>query len=504
MLKMPLALLTVLISFSSFAEVSFEEKKNRVEFLEELSSKAVAMNIDAYRRELQYEKEALPLATRAKIEANRLAEKIKIQVQKSYEAALEDASPGEAVQEVTAAIEKDLELVSPELRDEIRRISLEALRSVETGGLSSQDDLLSLEEKMLKSVKERYEYLNRENKASKLGLKLGALSSEDLRNPNQKEYSDRREIVKALVSEFESASWISGANTSVRSNVATKTDTRVSFQVKAQFLGVSLEAGPTIAFKREFKTNVSVVAEGLSPVLLSDGNFDFFKRDSLGRTVQENGEAKRRNIVFTCDASLAFESAYAGAGGFSVAGIGGGTSVATEYGNNVSLTSRRITVPEYLDGKSVTMKLLTEICHEDFLRGKVTETMTIADSLNVMMKNVISGLTFSHPKTKCLTDAQCLNWFNNELIGLVKLKNTPRCVEEKRENFFSCELRGLKGQNCAVFDAQGRRISDGMFEYQCDAGLKCVKVQEEGWFKNWELYQYARGKCLPAEGKTNR
>lgn len=504
MIKMPWALFTVFISFSAFSEVSFEEKKNRVEYLEELSSKAVAMNIDAYRRELQYEKEALPLSARAKIEANRLAEKIKIQVQKSYEAALEDVSPGEALQEVTTAIEKDLELLSPELREEVRRIAFEALRNAEAGSLSSQESLLSLEEKMLKSVKERSDYLNKENKASSLGFKLQSLSSGDLRDPNQTEYSDRSEIVKALVSEFESAAWSSGANTSMRSNIATKTDSRVSLQVKAQFLGVSLEAGPTIAFKRLFKTNVMVLAEGLTPVLQPDGNFDFMKRDSLGRVIQENGAAKKRNISFSCDASLEFGSVYAGGGGFSVAGIGGGTSVAQEYANSVSLSSRRINVPEYLDGKTVTMKLLTEICHNDFLRGKVTETMTVSDSLNVMMKNVISGLTFSHPKTKCVTDAHCSDWFNKELVALVKLKNTARCVEEKREKFFACELRGLKGQNCTVYDAQGRRISDGMFEYQCDAGLKCVKVQEEGWFKNWELYQFARGKCLPADVKQTR
>jgi hypothetical protein len=504
MSKMPVALLTAFLSFSTFADVSFEEKKNRVEFLEELSSMAITMNIDAYRRELQYEQAGLSLATRAKIESNRLAEQIKIQIQKSFETIAEDSSSGEAVDQIRKAVEKDLELIAPDLRDEVRRIAFEALENVEAGGQSAEGNLGTLNKKMLKNVRERHEFLNKEGETiPHKAFNIDEFST-DLKNPNNTEYSNRSELVKSLVSEFENADWVSASNTNVKSNVVSKTSKEVSFQLKAEFLGVSIDAGPTISFTREFKTSASVIAEGLSPILLADGNFDFAKRDSLGRAIESNGKIKRRQISFSCDASLAFESSYTGEGGFSIAGFGGGVSIEKEFSNNVNLTSRRILVPEYIDGKSVTLKLLSDLCHNDFLSGKVTNTMTISDSLNVMMTNVISGLTFSHPKTKCMTDDQCERWFNHEVIGLATFKNTPRCVEEKREKFRACVLRGLKGQNCSVYDAQGRRVSDGMFEYQCDTGLKCVKVKEEGWFKNWEIYQHARGKCMPAAEVKSR
>ena len=501
MLKPHWLLMVSLFSFSSLAQVSFEEKKNRVEFLEELGAKAQSMNIEAYRRELNYEKNNLPLDERAERESSLLAEKISLQVQKAIEAAMEDKSFEEASEEVKAAIEKDLELVAPELRDELRAISLQTIENFNRGVNQPVTDLTNLNEIMFKGVQERANYLNVP------GEDMGLVSSlERDSRPSDKnhptEYATKAELVESLVSDLESSRWVSTSNLTIKTDEMTKTDSRVSLQIKVEFLGVAVEAGPTIAFRREYKTNATIMAEGLAPALLPDGNFDFVKKDKLGRAIKENGKFKRRFFSFACDASLDFSSDYTGSGGFSMAGMGGGTSVTKTISQSVSLTSRRIEVPEYIDGKSATLKYLSQICHNDFLKAKATNTLTIADSLNVMMKNVISGLRFSHPKTKCAVDTHCYKWFNNEVIALARIKNFPRCVEERREKFRACELRGLQGQNCAVFDAQGKRLSDGMFEFTCDVGLKCVKYQQEGWFRNWEIYQYAKGRCMPISPKN--
>ena len=162
MFKPSLLLISTLITGSVFSAVSFEEKKNRIEYLEELSSSAVSMNIDAYRRELQYEKKNLPVEKRAKMEANLLAEKIKVQIQKAYEAALASGNHEEAAQEVRTAIEKDLALVSPELREEIREISLETLGNIQQGEISQHLDLENVEKIMLKNVLERADFFNKE------------------------------------------------------------------------------------------------------------------------------------------------------------------------------------------------------------------------------------------------------------------------------------------------------------------------------------------------------
>jgi hypothetical protein len=69
------------------------------------------------------------------------------------------------------------------------------------------------------------------------------------------------------------------------------------------------------------------MAEGMSPVIVDGGNFDFWKRDAYGNVVKKNGQQVKRYVFFTCDADLNFSTDYAGAGGFSFMGVGGNASV---------------------------------------------------------------------------------------------------------------------------------------------------------------------------------
>ncbi|MFP5385149.1 MAG: hypothetical protein ACLGHN_03675 [Bacteriovoracia bacterium] len=496
MVKSKWILLTALMSFSAFG-VTFEEKLNRVEYLEELTSKAVSMDIEAYRRELEYEKQNLPLEKRAENEANLLAEKVKIQVQKAYEAALINKTPDEAVQEVRAAIEKDLMLVSPELQEEIRKISFSALEDSISGGLNGGEDLNAIKKAMLKGVEDRAEFLNKEadveHRVAQSPYQFPAAN--DDRDAEKINYTSKQELIDSLVSDRENTRWVYSSAMEVNSNEIRKADSKIGLQVKVEFLGVGISAGPTITFKREILTQVKIMAEGINPVLLDDGNFDFNKRDRFGRAVKQGGKVVRRFVAFICDATLSFETEYTGSGGFTVAGAGVGASASKSYSNIVSIDSRRIFVPEYIEGKSVTIKLLNDLCHNDFLRAKVTNNMTVKDSLNIMMKNVVSGLRFSHPKTKCAVDSHCYNWYNKELIGLVKIKNFPRCVEERREKYMACELRGVVGQNCPVYE-NGKRTSSGSFEYTCDEGLRCQKYQDKGWLSP------SKGRCVPINPRT--
>ena len=505
MFKSGWILMSALVSFSAFGGVSFEEKKNRVEYLEQLSSKAVSMNIDAYHRELNYEKEGLSHKKRAENEASLLAEKLKVQIQRAYEAALANKSPEEAVAEIRSAIEKDLELIAPELREEIKELSLSTLENVQRGEMSLSANLENIEKVLLKGVKDRSDFLNEEAEEMPMVAMImqdPGPSANRHKDAERKEYANKAEILESLVSERDNIRWVSTSNVTLKSVELTKVESKISMQVKVEFLGIGIEAGPSISFKREYNTNVNIMAEGLNPALLPDGNFDFYKRNRAGQIVMKAGKPEKRFVNFSCDSELEFETEYAGSGGFSVAGVGASSSVSKSIKNVVSLSSRRILVPEYVQGKSVTYKYLTQLCHVDFLTARITNNMNVAGSLNMMMKNVVSSLRFSHPKTKCVLDTHCYNWYNKEIIALVKVGNFPRCVEERREKFRACELRGLKGQNCAIFDAKGKKVSDGMFEFTCDKGLKCVKTQTEGWFTNFELYQYAKGKCMPTNPNT--
>jgi hypothetical protein len=499
--------LAVLVSFSALARVDIQEKEGRVAFIEKIAEVAPSVSVEVYQRELEYERQGLPMEIRARHEANLLAEQIRSQVLRAYEILLEQYNDHQkAVNEVKVAVEKDLALAAPEFRRELRTLALMTLDDLQRGIQSQEVNLEKVEEVLLESVQERARYLNQGEYAAlgNSGDNAAFIPSPNSTKDAEKlNYANKKEIVETLVADRDNTRWVSTANMNMKTGDVISTDATISLQVNIEFLGVAVNAGPTIKFKREYQTNATILAEGLSPILMSNGNFDVYKRDRNGNLLLVNNKPQRRYLAFFCDTSMKFSTDYTGSGGFKVAGVGGSTSASRSYDNSVTLTSRRILVPDYVDNKSVTASFLSDLCHRDFLNAKVNARLTVKDSLNVMMRNHVSSLRFSHPQTKCATDNHCINWYNKEVIGLMRIGNYPRCAEESREKYFSCTLRGLKGQNCAVYK-NGKRVSNGMFEFICDKGLKCVQTKEEGWFKNWDIYQHAEGKCMPINAKTYR
>lgn len=483
------------LSFSALAKVSIEEKEKRVHFIEKLATVAPSISVDAYKRELEYERRNLPLETRARNEARLLAERIQDQVARAFELAMQEHGDAEkAHSEVSQAIAKDLELAGPEFKEELLALAARTLQQVQNGGLSNTGRLSNLEKTILPNVASRAEYLNQEvmNAAVPDGYAPTATTHKD---SEKLEYKDEAELMESLLSDRESTRWASTSNQNIVSGNAVTKDANVSYQVKFSFLGVDVEAGPTITFKRVYTTNANVMAEELNPIVLPDGNFDVWKRDKKGKVVMKSGKPQRRYISFFCSSELAFSTEYKGAGGFKVMGIGGGATISSTFSNTVTYNTRRIQVPDYVAGKSMTFKYLAQLCDQKFLKGKVYDNLTVEQSLNIEMKNVVSSLTFSHPKTKCAVDTQCIDWFNNEVIAIWKYGTYPRCFEEAREKFRSCELRGLEGMACKVYK-NGQMVSSGSWEIDCDKNLKCVQTQEATRWK------YAKGKCMPINPST--
>lgn len=480
-------LISSLCSFSVFANVDFEEKKNRVEYLENLSKTATSMNIEAFRRELKYEESGLSLEQRAENETRLLAEKIKLQVIKAFEEAVQEhGNAQQAADEVREAIERDLALMAGDLQEELRALAFSALDNAQKGEILVSEDLPQVQQSMLKGVQERAEYLNKEEEFVPEPLMITNVTNG---SKGAKYHKDKEKLLASLVSEEENDRRIFKASSNIKSTNLTRFDRKISLQVKVNFLGIAVEAGPTINFTRQYITNFDVTAEGMQPPLNSQGQFDFNKRDSLGRIVVKKGKSEKRKMSFVCEGTLKFATEYSGAGSFSAMGIGGSAVLAKDYSNTAEIVSRRVNVPETIGDKMITHKMLAELCHNDFLKAKVTNTMTVANSLNIMMKNIIAGLSFSHPKTKCATDSQCQNWYKNEIITLFKRNNVARCVENSKEKYFSCELRGREGQSCTVYNNKGRRVSGTGLEFTCDEGLYCKTVRPAGFFLT------AVGKC---------
>ena len=480
-------------SFSSFAGVSFKQKQMRVESLVKLQNLVPNLAFDAYQRELGYEARNLSIDARAKNETNLLADKIRNQVTQAYKAALENKlSPELAREEIKTNMEKDLELAAPELKNELLSLANLTLDSIDAGGASEEVEYQNIESVMKKEVIKRTIFLNTEDQE----MIVGPLKSKKDSNDDSKrlDYNSTEELLSSLVSDRESSRWVSSSNQTIRTATITKIEANISLQVKFEFLGASVEAGPSISFKRQYSTNADIMAEGLTPVLMNDGNFDYWKRDRAGKVIIEDGIAKKRYVSFACSTQLEFSTDYKGSGGFKFMGVGADASISRTFANTVTLASRRIALPESVANKSTTVKYISALCHNDFLKAKFNNTMTIKDSLNIMMKNMVAGLTFSHPKTKCATDDQCSSWFDNEVISVLKNNNVARCSEESgREKFRACHLRGLKGQNCPVFEG-GKRTSSGEFEYSCDIGLKCVKYKNESTILG-AVWSHSKGKC---------
>lgn len=491
-----LVVIATMLSFSALAEVSFKEKLQRVEALESLPSENLV--VDSYRRELSYEMKGLSFESRAKAETNLLASKMRAQIAKAYEASLaENNNSTLALEEVKKAILQDLELAAPELKSELTEFSLSALEDASRGGSTNAVDLLKTEEFFMEASKDRSDYLNKDSSA--------AHPTDSSTRPTRLVHESKADFLSELTSDGD-GTFVRGGNIDVRSEEYTSYGGEVAVQVRLEFLGGRFEAGPIINFRKDYNTTAIIVAEGYTPFLLADGNFDLWKRDAQGKVIRIDGKDLRRNTALSCQVDLRFTSTYSMSGVLKLgAPVGPGASVSSKatkgFSHSVSLTSRRVLLPDYVGKESVTMKFLADFCHHSFANARLSNKSTVKQNLDVMMKNVARTLVFSHPETKCATDNHCAQWFNQDVIAMVKINNVPRCVESKREKFKACVLRGKQGQSCQVIE-NGKLISDGSFEYTCDTGLKCVKTKEAGWFKSLEIFQYAKGSCQPINPKT--
>lgn len=491
------AFLVATVSFSALAGVSMDEKRIRVRFLEKLSKAIPALHIEGYQRELNYEEQNLSLDERADNEAMLMAEKIKQQVIISYEKAIQENGDKEAAKAtVRESIERDLELAEPGIRESISEIAFKALEDVSNGVISSEDNTDPLAKYMLPEVTERSNYLNRDLLFNSNNSNSSSPIASSDKDSERRTYKNKGEILESLASDRANTRWLSAASTTIESEVLKSIDANISYALKINFLGADLSGGPKITFQRRYESRVIVLSEGLSPSVNQNGDFDFNRRNRAGEVIVTGGKAQKRYIAFYCEAALNFNTDYSGSGSFSLMGVGGGTSFGAKFANEVTMTSRRILVPEYIGDKTVTLPFLQKLCFKDFLQTRINDRMTVKDSLNIQMRNMIASLRFSHPKTKCVQDAHCIRWFNQNMKGIVGNAAVPRCVEEPREKYFGCAVRSVANQKCPVFKG-GKHVSAGQFEYPCDKGLTCRTVKEGGWFQSMSVFSYAEGRCVP-------
>ncbi len=472
----------ILAAFYSFSACANDGQVSSI-------SEKITYNISDVKAALQKEVVGNSLKVRAGLEAKSTAQKIRLQISNVYQVAIKEGkSSEEAAAEIKEIIEQDIASgVDPRIQTEIRTLALDALEEIQFGKID-----LKMEFKNLKKAQEKSSKDITTNQSDDPG---SLISSEAV------SYTNKEELLASLTSSGDSTRWTQAGNMSMNGAKIVKNEARISMQIKADVMGVTIEAGPYIKFTREYGVRAVFMSEGMKPSVLPDGNLDFYKRDRSGNIILINGVKARRHIAFICDADLTFEAELGAGGALRFAGAGVEGAVIQKEINTVNIASRRIQIPQYIGGKSVTTQTIYELCHNDYLSAKVSDKLTVKDSLNMMMNNFIANLRYSNSKMKCAIDSHCQGWLNAEVKPVSGENSYGRCVPEAvsspdREGFKMCVARGLKYQSCTVFDAQGKRTSKGWFEYTCDEGLKCVTVQKPGFMK------YAIGQCMPVDAKT--
>jgi hypothetical protein len=468
--------LMFLMPLSTWGGVSFQKKLARVHLLEKLDSSS-SFNLDAYRRELEYQRRELNLEQKVNAESELLKRQLRSQIIAAYEAALaKHGDAYDAFQEVHSAIQRDLSLIDPALKAEIEIFSLSTLDGL-LNGSSIDIPLPKTEEIFAGEILARTAYLDLAEAAEP---EIPVMSA----NPSEADkmiYASKQELLKSLGSDGKNSRYVFTAHQPMRIGESFTMDEKLSLRVKAEFLGVGLEAGPSINFVTNFSTDLAILVEGSGLSLTPEGNFDLWKRDGRGNILMENGEKQRRYIGFNCEAKLNFRTNYSGGGSFSFMGIGGGINASKQYSNQVGFNSRRLSVPESVGGKVVDLKYLSSICNQDFLGLRLESSLTVRETLREMMKSVVQGMRYSHPKTNCAVDHQCKEWFRKNVITLMQKNNVPRCIADKSGNFMACEARGIEGQRCPLpakpfLQVAGPHLRS-KFEFSCDRGLSCVPTR---------------------------
>lgn len=476
-------------SFGAMAGLPPEQMETRLKELEIYRNNG--LDLEAIEREAVYEANDVPVEQRAYMESQLLVQGLREGILKSYFVALEENPDESAARDlIRANMEKDLHLVAPELQNDMKAIVEDVLANPVW-----ESNELPISESLLADMKERSQ-----NRLALLSKPMSQPSDFTNLAGGEKSSGSRITTKSALVAALAGGSspdnFEARYNTKARSGVSIAAEENFSAKISAKFMGVKIEAGPTFSFKKKISSFVQFGGEGFAPIFDAQGRFDLVKRGTDGQPVKVGGRSVPRRVAFACDISAEVESETALAGGFSVVGIGADARVVKTYRNEVELSSSDLLVPDTLDGRLATVSTLASICQRDFIQARTSNGRTIKQNLDTMIRNLVSSLTYVNPAMKCVINSHCNNWFNREVLGIHKYRTVPRCIQERgNPSVMTCQLRGGAGANCTVI-REGKRVSNGYFEYTCDTGKRCVVKEVGGWggFLNLQWIPW-KGEC---------
>jgi len=488
-LRHAVTLAVLATSLPTWASLSEEHMKQRLVELEIYRNNG--LDLPAIERQVVYELHDLTPEVRAWQEGQLLARDLRHAVLQSYLVALEESGSAEAAADVIRAnMEKDAPLLAPELKDDINALVEHVLANPVP--MSSDEDV-PLSPALLANMRARgqsqMELLSQPTTSS-----LDSFESMDNKSSGSS-ITTRAGLLAAFAGGSREDFQVN-YNTVARSEEARASSQTFSAQVSAEFLGVKLAAGPTFNFTQTITSTVEFGGEGYSPLFDAQGRFDLVKRNSQGQPLRVAGVVVPRRVAFSCELEAEVQSETVLAGGFSVAGLGGDARVTRTYKNTVKMASQDLLVPNTLDNRLTTVATLASICQRDYMNVRASNGRTIKQNIDVSIRNLVASLTYRNAAMKCVINSHCNSWYNREVLGIHKYRTVPRCIQERgNTSVMTCQLRGGTGANCAVV-RDGKRVSNGYFEYTCDTGKRCVVTKQGGWggFLNTQWIPW-KGEC---------
>lgn len=488
------------------AGLSEEALQRRLTELETLNVEG-GYDIEGLRREAGYELQSLTLDQRARLEAENLYTKIQFAVIQTYEDSIKSGvSSDEAYSIVAEQVDADIaNFESEALRNHIKDFSEQVLQSqtgLDVSKLNFPDELL---QEFAQSSQIRLETLTVETPVTASSTKTNKSSRAEKLNPaagsglstasrGVRSYRSMQQLLSAMVSGDESERWVATTNNSETAESGWEAEATVRIQPKFKFMGiVEVSGGPFVTATLTRFVTLDIKAEGPYPLTNSSGYFDLDWRDGQGRIVIKDGAPQRRFVFFTCSATMAIQVDAGAEASFSVLGAGASASGKRYKRFESNYSSRRVLVPDTINGLKVGLAQLTDICHNRFLNVRVPNGRTIRTNMRTSLQNMTKSLVLESSLIQCSKSNHCVNWFNRQPRGR-KLMTVPRCAPGGG-GAMSCQVRGKAGARCAVIK-NGKNLSvPGSLT--CDSGLRCVQTREYvGSYFDWlpPLF-YAVGEC---------
>src|SRR5690606_7383500 len=136
-----------------------------------------------------------------------------------------------------------------------RKVAIDSLENINTNSLNSPLNLKNLESALIGDIKERAMFLNKED-----DLLFNKSNSSNTQKSKIKDFKNKSEVISALISDRPGDELSYTTTATMKSTETIKSESAISLKVGVEFLGASIDAGPSINFKREFKTNVIIQA----------------------------------------------------------------------------------------------------------------------------------------------------------------------------------------------------------------------------------------------------